>query len=188
MHISSYQINRYRHAGLAASELLAIDDHLATCEFCRQQLRSDIHWPTAIRQLQLNLQLQPEVNHITPERRTAYAQNGLDSVARELVMSHLQSCADCTEQIQFLTTTPTDSIPTFGAVWTRLLTILDERAALVWPMPVAALLVVVAVTVADYLYLRHRAVAPRSAIPQPSSAPATPSPSASPLLPKVQLP
>jgi hypothetical protein len=188
VHISSYQINRYRHAGLEASELLVIDDHLATCEFCRQQLRSDIHWPAAIRQLQRNLQRQPEVNHITPERRTAFAQNRLDAVARELVTSHLQFCTDCDAQMQFLTAAPTDSLPKCGTMWARLVMFLGERAALIWPMPVAALLVVVAITVADYLYLRHRATAPLPAVKQPSVAPATPSPSASPLSPKVQLP
>lgn len=180
MHISAYQINRYRYAGLEAAELLAMDDHLATCEFCRLQLRSDLQWPTAIRQLQRNLQRQPVVNHIPPERRTAYAQNCLDAVARELVTSHLRYCTDCAAQMQFLTAAPTDSIPKFGTMWARVLMFLAERAALIWPMPVAALVVVISVTVADYFYLRYQADARPSAMPQPS---ASPSPSASPHIP-----
>ncbi len=186
MHLSSYQINRYRHAGLAAAELLTIDDHLTTCEFCRHQLRSGIPWSASIRQLQTHLEIQPEEAHVSPAQRTAFVQNRLDAVTRELVTSHLQSCADCTEQMQFLTAAPTDSIPTFGEMWARWLTLLHERTALIWPMPVAALFVVVTVTLADFLYFRPRAAAPLPAITQPSSVPATPVPSASPLPPKMK--
>lgn len=180
MHLSSYQLNRYRHAGLAPTELLAIDDHLVTCEFCRQQLRPGINWPAAIHQLRANLLLLPEEDHVAPEQRTAFVHNRLDAIERELVTSHLQGCPDCTAQTQFLRAGTTDAIPTFGAMWANVMGFLQERAVLIWPMPVVALLVVVTVTIADYWYHRQRAKPAAPTITQPIAAPATPAPLPSP--------
>lgn len=173
MHLSSYQITRYRHAGLAPAELLTIDDHLVTCEFCRQQLRSGLNWQTAIENIQTNLFGFTETdNHISSEQHTALLCNQLTLVERELVTSHLQVCSICAMQAQC---TPIGSVDTGSLtkhVWVRLLTFLQDRAALIWPMPVAALFVVVMVTIADSFYLRHVAKTKAATIMQ--SSPTTP--------------
>ncbi len=187
MHLSSYQINRYRHAGLAATELLAMDDHLVTCEFCRQQLRSGMNLQAAIHELRANLQRLPEEEHVAPEQRTAFVHHRLDAVERELVTGHLQACPNCTAQTEFLRRGPTDSIPTFRVMWDRMMAFLQERAALIWPMPVAALVVVVAVTSADYLYLRQSAKPVVPAVNKQKETTAAPVPLASPSPSKLRL-
>ncbi len=180
MHLSSYQINRYRHAGLAALELLAMDDHLLACEFCRQQLRSDLHWQAALPQLRTNLLRLPTEEHVAPERRAAFVHNRLDAIERELVTSHLQGCPTCAAQTQFLRDEAVEAIPTVGALWAGGLAFLHERAVLIWPMPVAAILVMVTVTIADYFYLRHHRNTAVPAVISPNPVPVSPRPPASP--------
>lgn len=41
-HPSTERLNRYRQRGIAPSELLALDDHLAECEACRRELRKAV--------------------------------------------------------------------------------------------------------------------------------------------------
>lgn len=181
MHLSAYQLNRYRYARLAPEELLAVDDHLVTCEFCQQQLRSAMNVQAALQQLQANLRRELEVEHLPPEQRTAFVHNRLDAVERELVTSHLQECASCTAQIRFLQEDATETVPTLAETLTSLWAFLHERAALLWPMPVAALLVVVSVALMDCWYRGSSAepAAPaviQSPIAQPAPAP-TPLPS-----------
>ncbi len=176
MHLSSYQINRYRHAGLAAQELLVIDDHLLTCEFCRQQLRAGINLQAAIHQLQATLLRLPEEEHLSPEQCDAFAHNRLDAIERELVASHLLSCPSCTAQIQTVRENHRDTIPPIAQTWASVTVFLQERAASIWPMPVAALVVMLAVIIADCLYLRQGAkpVAPK--VTKLKSIPASPAP------------
>lgn len=154
MHLSSYQINRYRHAGLAPAELLAVDDHLVACEFCRQQLRASKNVSAAMQQLQASLRSWPEPLHVSPEQRTAFVQNRLDAVERELVTSHLQECSVCAAQIQFMQNRASTPARTLRDVMAQAWAFLHERAVLIWPMPVAALIVVVLVTLVDQYYFR----------------------------------
>jgi Putative zinc-finger len=37
-HLSTDQLERYRRRALPAAELLALDDHIAACEPCRERL------------------------------------------------------------------------------------------------------------------------------------------------------
>ncbi len=176
MHLSSYQLNRYRYARLAPEELLAVDDHLVTCEFCQQQLRSAMNVQAALQQLRTNLQCGPETEHLQPEQRTAFVHNRLDAVERELVTSHLQECASCAAQIRFLQEDATETVPTFAATLARLWAFLHERAALLWPMPVAALFVVVSVALIDRWYFGSSAEPAAPAVLQPPVAQPAPAP------------
>ena len=156
MHLTSYQINRHHYAGLAPAELLTIDDHLVTCGFCRQQLRAGLNWQTAIQNLQTNLRRIPESDcHVSTEQSTALICNRLTAVERELVTSHLQICSSCATQVQFQTIDSVASRTIRPDRWARLKTFLQDRAALIWPLPVAAFIVVMLVTIADSFYLRH---------------------------------
>jgi anti-sigma factor RsiW len=180
MHLSFYQINRYRYACLTPMELLAVDDHLATCEFCRQQLRSGLNVPAALQQLHANLQVVAESEHLPPAQCTAFVHNRLDAVERELVTSHLEECRSCAAQVQFLQQEAVASVPTPAEMLASLWAFLHERAALLWPMPVAALLVVVSVTLIDQWWLRRSAEATAPTAIQPHVEPLAPTPSVSP--------
>ena len=176
MHLSSYQINRYRHAGLAAQELLVIDDHLLTCEFCRQQLRSGINLQAAMHQLQANLLRLPEEEHLLPEQCDAFAHNRLNVIERELVASHLLNCPSCTAQVQTVRENHRDTNPPSAQIWASVAVFLQERTALIWPMPVAALVVMLAVIIADCLYLRQSAKPVVPKVTKLKSVPASPAP------------
>ncbi len=175
MHLSSQQLNRYRHAGLAPGELLSMDDHLLTCEFCRQQLRPELPLPAALEHLRAALQTLPEEEHIAPELRTAFAQDQVDAIESELIMSHLQRCPACAAQIEFLRGGKTDAILTWGAMWATIAAFLYERAVSLWSIPLAAILAVVLVALADTIFLHHS----NPAVPvvaQPNARPAAPLP------------
>jgi anti-sigma factor RsiW len=182
MHLSASQIHRYRHARLAPAELLALDDHLAHCEFCRLQLRSGFQAQAALRELHANFQRLPEAEHVSPEQCAAFTQNRLDAIERELVSSHLEVCPGCTTRLQSLQASLAEPQSSLFAEW---LAFLRDRLALLWPMPVAAAAAVILVTIVDHLYFRERAqppVAPvlQQASPQPSVATPSPKPAASP--------
>jgi hypothetical protein len=167
MHLSLYQLNRYRHARLAAAELLVIDDHLGDCEFCRQQLCRRMDPQAALLSLQTNLQAVSEEDHLSPAQCAAFKNNTLSAVERELITSHLEFCCACTAQLQIATETkPTQS---WWETW-------RERLMLVWPIPVAAAMVIMVVATADYFYFRPKTkpnapeVVQRETVPEPSEA------------------
>jgi anti-sigma factor RsiW len=182
MHLSASQIHRYRHARLAPAELLALDDHLAHCEFCRLQLRAGFQAQTALQELHANFQMIPEAEHVSPEQCAAFTQNRLDAIARELVSSHLEVCPGCATRLQSLQASRAEPQP---SLFSELLAFLRDRLALLWPMPVAAAAAVILVTILDHWYFRERAqppVAPviQQASPQPSVATPSPTQSVSP--------
>lgn len=155
MHLSSYQITRFQYAGLAPTELLAIDDHLMGCEFCRRQLRSNLNLPFAFRQLQEEFHEFPEERHIAPEDRTAYVQNRLNRVERELVMSHLQSCTHCKTQIELLQNETPELPHQIGNVVANALASIYDHAGLIWPIPITAFVVILLVALTDYWFFRR---------------------------------
>lgn len=177
MHLSSYQINRYRYAQLTPAELLDVDDHLVTCEFCRQQLCSGFNVPAALSQLRASLQPLAGAEHLLPEQYTAYLYNQLGAAERELTASHLQECTSCTAQMEFLRAGSMAMKPTRAELFARLWAFLQERAALIWPMPLAALFVVVGITLIDHLYFRPRAKTPAPEITPSPATMSTPTPS-----------
>ncbi len=176
MHLSSQQLNRYRHAGLTPGELLSMDDHLLTCEFCRQQLRPDLSLFAASQHLRAALQTLPQEEHLAPEVRTAFAQDQVDAIERELITSHLQRCPACAAQIEFLRGGKTDVILTWGAIWATVAAFLYERAVLLWSIPLAAILAVVLVAIADSIYLHHQSNSTVPVVAQPNIRPAAPPP------------
>lgn len=179
MHLSLHQLNRYRHARLAAAELLVVDDHLVHCEFCRQQLRRRMNPQAALLSLQTNLQVVTEEEHLSSAQLTAFRNNSLSVVERELIASHLEFCSACATQLQ--TATETKATRAWWQNW-------RERMMLVWPIPVAAAIVIVVVAIADYFYFRPRTklntpeVVQRETAPKPSEVPLPSQPESKPEL------
>ena len=177
MHLTVYQLNRYRQARLAPAELLSLDDHLSECEFCRQQLRAQLNLPAALLALQTNLGIVPEPAHLSPAQQTAFTNNTVNAVERELIVSHLESCASCAAHMQAYRAALLEPPASLGSALLAILDAWRERLALVWPMPVVAALVIAFVALADNVYVRTKAKPPANlqqiAVPRPSAAPVT---------------
>ncbi len=155
MHLSSYQLNRYRHARLEPAELLSLDDHLAQCEICRRQLCGARNLPAALSSLHRHLQAVTPECHLSLTQCAAFINNDLNGVERELVVSHLDDCSACTAQLQAYRDSMSECSFTWGQVLLALMDSWRERLALVWPLPVVAALVLVFVALADSVFWRQ---------------------------------
>lgn len=93
-HLTQKQIEDYCRRQLAATELLAVADHLAVCETCRSEiarngdaaffdLRSQVFDDAA------------EVAHLTTEETAAYVDRSLGGEALQMVEDHLSHCEQC---------------------------------------------------------------------------------------------
>src|SRR4029434_3562191 len=79
---------------MSPAELLTVDDHLANCAACRDQL-CDAE-SAQVRFLFLRNSLQADTQtHIPYEQLAAYVDNLADDVDREIVQSHLELCSAC---------------------------------------------------------------------------------------------
>lgn len=103
-HLSTQLLERYRQRRLEAAELLALDDHLATCAACRERLREMKPRSVALSALRASLQAadQTAPAHLLHEQLLAYAEGRLDAADRELAEGHLEFCPRCAAQAQEL--------------------------------------------------------------------------------------
>ncbi len=102
-HISQEDIERYRQGNLSITELLAIDDHIASCRTCRlrggngqikkvyQTWRKFLHPKTTL------------LTHLTYEQLCLYVDGKLTVIDRKMIDAHLETCVRCKEELQDLT-------------------------------------------------------------------------------------
>src|SRR5262249_9918135 len=100
-HFSAQLIERYRQRTLPLAELLEADDHLATCEMCRQRLGDERRVQAAARSLRAELAA-TGWTHLPYEQLVAYVEGALDQTDREIADSHLKQCAQCAWEIDEL--------------------------------------------------------------------------------------
>ncbi len=100
-HLTQLQIEHYCQRRLSPSALLALDDHLAGCAFCRRRLREIKPMEETIGALRTNLEAVQLTasDHLTQGELSGYADNRLDEIERELVESHLEICEQCSAQV-----------------------------------------------------------------------------------------
>ena len=103
-HLSTQLLERYRGRRLEPAELLALDDHLATCAACRERWREMRPGREALLSLRASLRAtnQAAPAHLPDEQLKAYAAGRLDEADRELAESHLDFCPHCAAQAQAL--------------------------------------------------------------------------------------
>jgi anti-sigma factor RsiW len=95
-HLSEKMLERFRQRRLAPAELLAIDDHVMTCQACRERLYGSAVRRDALASLQASLrQARTTTDHLTDDCLQAYIGGRLDAVDRELAESHLECCKRC---------------------------------------------------------------------------------------------
>ncbi len=100
-HFSEQLIERYRQRALSPVELLDADDHLATCEMCRQRLSDEQRAQATARSLRADLAA-TGLTHLAYEQLAAYIEDALDQTDREIADSHLELCAQCAEELDDL--------------------------------------------------------------------------------------
>ncbi|MGH9832339.1 MAG: anti-sigma factor family protein [Blastocatellia bacterium] len=101
VHFSEQLIEQYRQRALPPAELLDADDHLATCETCRQRLGDEQRAQATARSLRADLAA-TGLTHLAYEQLAAYVEGSLDQTDREIADSHLELCAQCAEELDDL--------------------------------------------------------------------------------------
>jgi anti-sigma factor RsiW len=112
-HLSAEHVARYGRRATSPAELLAVDDHVATCETCRQRLSETHDLQAALRSLRADLaEAKTKPEHLSYEQLAAYLDDQLNDVDREIVDAHAEICSQCAAELHDLKAfKPTTEIP-----------------------------------------------------------------------------
>lgn len=179
-HLTQKQIEDYCRRQLAATELLAVADHLAGCETCRSamggngdaaflDLRSQVFDETA------------DLTHLTMAQTGAYVDGNLGGEELQMIEDHLSHCEQCVFAVEDLREFSNEITPSLnreyqpaGSWWRQILTSLSTpfRVAPVPAFGGAALAIILLAVIVWVIW-------PTSQQPEPQIA-ITPSPSPQP--------
>ena len=105
IHLTEEQLSSYTNRTLSAAELLWVDDHLNECAACQENLSSVLQaWggDKAVNSTAWELAADWGEDHLNFTQLAAYVDQQLDEVEQEIVLSHLQVCTVCQEEIEDL--------------------------------------------------------------------------------------
>ena len=95
-HLTQKQVEDYFRRRLTAAELLAVTDHFAGCDVCRQRIESARNGEAAFFELRSQvLEETAQPVHLTMEETAAYAEQSLAGEALQTVTDHLNHCEQC---------------------------------------------------------------------------------------------
>ena len=105
-HLSTQRVEEYLQRVLPEAELLAVDDHLAVCEECRQRVGTDIEVETVLSHFHRRLvsDVQIESDHLSYEQLEALVDSELKKDERDALQIHLEVCELCAEEVNELRT------------------------------------------------------------------------------------
>lgn len=96
-HLTQKQVEDYSLHQLGAAELLAVGDHLVTCEVCRVRVEGELSSDVAF--LALHEEAFSENGfdsaHLTAEQTADYVDQNLSGEALQVVDDHLSGCEQC---------------------------------------------------------------------------------------------
>lgn len=101
MHLTETQFSEYINQLLDPLELLVVDDHLAGCADCCENL-SGILQASLSRSVAVNGTVYEEAAHLHLAQIIGYVEQQLDPMEQEFVAHHLQSCRACQDEIEDL--------------------------------------------------------------------------------------
>lgn len=103
-HLSHNEIELYRSGTASPADLLAFDDHLALCGACRAQAAAGENAGELLTSLRAGLkEMQAdEAEHLAYAELSAYVDNSLGEVEREIAESHLAVCQSCEDEVRAL--------------------------------------------------------------------------------------
>jgi hypothetical protein len=103
-HLSNDQMSGYARRTLDAEALLMADDHLSTCEECRNRLIDVEGLKDTVESLRRDLRtaLDAPTGHLPYDQIEARAEGRLRGAAREVAETHIEHCAACARQARDL--------------------------------------------------------------------------------------
>ena len=102
-HLTQKQVEDYCRRRLSAAELLAVTDHFAGCDVCRQRIESARNGEAAFFELRSQVfEETAEPVHLTMEETAAYAERSLAGEALQTVADHLTHCEQCVAAVNDL--------------------------------------------------------------------------------------
>jgi hypothetical protein len=101
-HLSPELADRYRRRTLAKPELIAADQHLASCQECRHLLADEDTVTRQIDSLRTDLRASLQLVHPEYMQLEAYVDEKLAGEEREALDLHFKSCSLCAEELRDL--------------------------------------------------------------------------------------
>ena len=104
-HLSTQRVEEYLQRVLPEAELLAVDNHLAACEECRQRVGANIEVETVLSDFHHRLVSDlPEIesDHLSYEQLQALVDSELKKDERDASQIHLEVCESCAEEVNEL--------------------------------------------------------------------------------------
>jgi hypothetical protein len=103
-HLSNEQMSGYARRTLDAEALLLADDHLSTCDECRNRLIDVEGLKETVESLRRDLRtaLDAPTGHLPYDQIEARAEGRLRGAAREVAETHIEHCAACARQARDL--------------------------------------------------------------------------------------
>ena len=106
-HLSRQHAEEYRQRVLPEDDLLAVDDHLAACEECRQRVGENVDFGAVVSDFHRRLvsdvhELDSE--HVSYEQLVKLVDDDLGQDERDAFQIHMDVCESCTEEINELRT------------------------------------------------------------------------------------
>ena len=94
-HLTQKQLGDYSQNRLSAAELLAVSDHVAGCEHCREALEGAISGDAAFFAVHTEAFADEATAHLTPEQTADYVDKNLSGEALQMVQDHVGNCEPC---------------------------------------------------------------------------------------------
>jgi anti-sigma factor RsiW len=163
-HPSEQDLRRYRDRELLPGEILALDDHLASCSSCQAEMRGRQESQESAQRIITGLQSETDLKdeHLLYQELADYVDNHLSEIDREMVEDHLELCGNCRVEMQDLAALKArlDRLPPaqYSAVRAP---VAVRRSAAWWQLPgfripALAAVVLLLVLTAGILWMRAR--------------------------------
>lgn len=102
-HLTEQQIESFRQRKMPPEGLLTAHQHLAVCEMCRERLSPPVQVAFAAAAFERELQqADAEDEHLLYQQLSGYVDDELGGIDREIVESHLETCAECAAEVSDL--------------------------------------------------------------------------------------
>lgn len=101
-HLTETQLDGFCRQSLTVAELLAVDDHLAACESCRQQLDAALSGDASFATVQAELLSDTPTAHLSFEQTADFVNGRLAGDDLQMANDHLTACLQCRAAVQDL--------------------------------------------------------------------------------------
>lgn len=101
-HLTETQLDGFCRQSLTAAELLAVDDHLAACELCRQRLDAALSGDASFATVQAELLSDTPTAHMSFEQTADFVDGRLAGDDLQTANDHLTACLQCRAAVEDL--------------------------------------------------------------------------------------